>query len=156
MVRVTPRLLLLPVLAVSLAGCGGGGDDAKKAYVADASAICVNADSAFSRLKTPSAAADFAPFVRDTIAIAEKAQGDLSALTPPAGDKADLEKKVLQPFAKLVQDGKAFGDQVEAAGTDQAKLLPLVSKRPTAAGIDLDYLRSYGLGTCADAIDKAG
>ncbi len=152
---MNPRALAVPVLALSLAACGGG-DDAKKAYVADASAICVNADSAFSKLKTPAAPAEFAPFVRDTVAIAEKAQADLSALTPPADDKADLQSKVLDPFATLVQDGKAFQTKVEAAGADQAKLLPLLSQRPTAAGIDLDYLKSYGLRTCADAIDKAG
>ena len=152
---MTPRLLALPLLALVLTACGGG-EDEKAAYVDSATAVCEKADADFTDLAQPTAPADFAPFVADTVAIAEQAQGELRALTPPEDDRADLERKVLDPFAQLVEDGKAFQEKVEAAGTDQTQLLPLLSQRPTSEGVDLEYLRTYGLESCADAISQAG
>jgi hypothetical protein len=71
-------------------------------------------------------------------------------------DEAELREKVLDPFAEVVEQGKAFAGDVEAAGTDQAALLALISQRPSAAAVDTEYLRTYGLPTCADAIEQAG
>ena len=45
---------------------------------------------------------------------------------------------------------------MRAAGTDQAKLLSLLSQRPTAEGIDVEFLRGYGLSSCAEAVELAG
>lgn len=151
-------LLVLPATALVLTGCSGSGDGGagKAAYVDQASAVCATADAAFAALAQPRAAADFAPFVEETLTIAERAQTGLAALTPPADARADLESRVLVPFAGLVEQGRAFADKVDAAGADQAALLPLLAQRPTSAGVDLDYLRQYGLESCADAISKAG
>jgi Tfp pilus assembly protein PilP len=153
---VTRRpLLLLPALTLLLAvsGCGDDGADAKAAYVDQATAVCERAQSEFTSLPQPAAATDVAPFADETVSIAERAQRELAALTPPEDDRAELEQKVLDPFADLVGEAQAFADQVKAAGTDQAKLLPLLSSRPTTGDIDLEFLRSYGLETCAEAID---
>lgn len=73
-------------------------------------------------------------------------------MTPPAEDAQALRTKVLGPFAALVEQGRAYAAKVTAAG-DGAKLLPRLAEQPTAEGIDLGYLRSYGLGTRADVID---
>jgi len=154
---VTRRpLLLLTALSLVLVttGCGGEDDvDAKQAYVDQATAVCERAQSAFTALPQPSSAAAFAPFADETVSIAERAQGELAELTPPEADRAELETKVLDPFSDLVGEAEAFAEQVKAAGTDQAKLLPLLSTRPTTGDIDLEFLRSYGLETCAEAID---
>lgn len=82
----------------------------------------------------------------------QKAQGELASLTPPDQDRAELETRVLNPFAALVTEAEGFVEKVKAAGQDEAQLIALISKRPDASKIDLTYLRSYGLGTCADAI----
>lgn len=155
---MTPRLLAVPLLLLAATGCGGddAAADAKRSYVERADAVCREADADFTALPQPTTPAGFAPFVSQTLAIAERAQGELDALTPPEQDAAELRSKVLDPFAALVEQGGAFAAKVQAAGTDEAKLLPLLGERPTAAGIDLDYLRSYGLESCADAIDQAG
>ena len=161
---MTRRTLLVPALLIALSGCSGGGDtdegpsaeQVKKAYVEQASAVCTKADADFTALPQPATPEAFAPYVEKTVGIAATAQAELSALTPPEPDRAELESRVLSPFAALVADGRAYAQKVRAAGTDQAKLLPLLSQRPTPAGIDLEHLRSYGLGVCADAIAKAG
>lgn len=147
-------LLVLPVLLV--AACGGGGDEeAKETYIADASAVCEKAQQESEGLTTPTTAEGIRPFVDRSLAIAQAAQRDLAALTPPEDDADELRSKVLDPFAALVREGEAYAAKVAAAGTDSAKLLPLVAEQPSAEGIDLEYLRSYGLGVCADVIDTS-
>lgn len=162
---MTSRLLAAPLtaLVLVLSACGGGGDaeppkvDPKEAYVEQASEICTSADEEIAGLGgTPTVPAEFGPYVEKTVGIAERAQSHLASLTPPEEDRADLESKVLTPFAELVEQGRAWSAQVKAAGTDEAALLGLLASRPTSAGIDKDYLRQYGLTSCADAVSKVG
>jgi hypothetical protein len=165
--RARPAPLTAPIVAVVLAlsACSGGGDgaaapeevDPKQAYVEQASEICTSADEQFAALgPTPATPAEFGPYVEQTVGIAGEAQTELAALTPPEDDRADLESKVLTPFAELVEQGRAWSQRVTAAGTDQAALLALLGSRPTSAAIDKDYLRKYGLTSCADAVAKVG
>jgi len=154
---VTLPLPVLAVLALGLAACSGGGDeDAKATYVEQASAVCDETSTDFSALTQPTAPAELGPFVDQTLAIAERAQTGLAALTPPEDDRAELDRRVLVPFAALVDEGRAYAADVEAAGINPAALLPLLGQRPSVEGIDLDYLREYGLENCADAISQAG
>ncbi len=156
------RLLLLPAAVLALTACSGGGsaeDDAaavKAAYVQQASAVCDRAAKERDALPPPAGAADFAPYVRSLVGIASRAEGELAALTPPEPDRAALQSKLLDPLKKSVDDGEAFATKVEAAGGDQAKLAGLLGEAPTAAGIDLDYLRGYGLNSCVAAISTTG
>jgi hypothetical protein len=161
---MTRRPRLLPVLLVlALSGCSGNGEggageevDPKQVFVERASEICTEADEQFHALPQPTTPEQFGPYVDQTMTIAEQAQDELSALTPPEQDRAELERKVLEPFATLVQDGRAFAEQVAAAGTDEGTLLALLAQRPTSAGIDKEFLTSYGLPACADAISQVG
>ncbi len=145
-------LAVLPLLLLTACGGGGGGDDPKAAYVAQATKVCEVAKTDADALPRPTGATDLKAFVDNTVAIAKRAQGELAALTPPEPDAAELTSKVLNPYAELVTAGEAYAKKVDAAGSDQAKLLPLLAARPTPDKIDLEYLRSYGLGVCADAI----
>ena len=158
-------MLLLPVLVLGLAACGSdepSGPDPKAAYLEQAAAICDGAEKELGALMAPGSPAGFGPYAEATVAIAEKAQKELAALTLPEKDRAAPQSKVLDPFAAVIVEGKAFVGKafvgkafvgkVKAAGSDQAQLLPLLSQVPTTDGIDKDYLRSYGLGGCADAI----
>lgn len=163
---MTSRRLAAPLtaLVLALSACSGGGDepaaqeevDPKEAYVEQASDVCTTADDQFAGLTAPATPEEFGPFVSRTVEIAEQAQTDLAELAPPQEDRADLESKVLTPFAELVEQGKAWSAQVQAAGTDQAALLPLLGARPTSDGIDKEFLREYGLTSCADAVSKVG
>ncbi len=155
----------LTALVLALSACsGGGGDgaaapeevDPKQAYVEQASEICASADEDFAALTPPTTPDQFSPYVQESVGIADRAQSQLAALTPPEQDRAELESKVLTPFAELVEQGRAWSAKVTAAGTDQAALLPLLNERPTSTGIDKEYLREYGLEACADAVSKVG
>lgn len=147
------RRALLLSTALLLTACGGG-DDEKAAFVADAAAVCEKAAADTKALKAPAAPAEFAPYADDIVRIAKQAQADLAKLTPPEADEADLRTKVLEPFADVVVEGEAFAKKVRAAGPDQAKLLPLLGQVPDSGDVDLEYLRDYGLGTCADVISQ--
>lgn len=160
-----PSLLAASLTAVVLAlsACSGGDEaaapeevDPRRAYVEQASEICTSADEDFAALTPPTTPDQFGPFVSETVGIADRAQSQLAALTPPERDRADLESKVLTPFAELVEQGRAWSAQVAAAGTDEAALLPLLGQRPTSTGIDKEFLREYGLTSCADAVSKVG
>ncbi len=163
---MTSRLLApLTALVLALSACSdGGGDgaaappevDPKEAYVEQASEICTAADEDFAALTQPTTPEQFGPYAEQVVGIADRAQTQLADLEPPQEDRADLESRVLTPFAELVEQGRAWSAQVTAAGTDQAALLGLLGSRPTSAGIDKQYLREYGLTSCADAISKAG
>jgi hypothetical protein len=154
--RRAPVLCTLLSTAVLLSGCGGDEVDPKVAYVEQATGICDEAQRAFEALQTPTTPEGFAPYANELVGILETAQTELSGLTPPPDDEAELKSKVLDPFADVVEQGKAFAGEVEAAGTDQNKLLALLPQRPSAAAVDKKFLREYGLPACADAIEQAG
>ena len=154
--RRAPVLCALLSTAALLTACGGDEVDPKVAYVEQATGVCDEAQRAFEALPTPTTPQGFAPYADELVGILETAQTELSGLTPPEEDEAELRSRVLDPFADVVEEGKAFAADVEAAGTDQAALLGLLAERPSAAGVDTEYLREYGLPTCADAIEAAG
>ena len=163
---MTSRALAAPLaaLVLLLSSCSGGDDaaapeevDPKQAYVEQVTEICSSADEEFVALGgTPTTPEEYGPYVQESVGIADRASSQLGELTPPEADRADLESKVLTPLAELVAQGKAWSAQVTAAGTDQAALLGLLGSRPTSAGIDKEYLREYGLTSCADAVSKLG
>ncbi|MDQ3611853.1 MAG: hypothetical protein M4D85_09675 [Actinomycetota bacterium] len=143
-------LLVLPALALVLSACGG---DPKEDFVEDATAICRQARTDVAAIPAPTSAAGFASFAEQLVTIGTKAQEDLAALTPPEEDRAELQTRVLDPFAVLVEEGRVFTDKLKAAGSDGAKISALIAERPTTGDIDLEYLRNYGLPDCADSLD---
>lgn len=146
------RRALLLSTALLLTACGG--DDGKAEFVKQATAVCERAAQESGALKAPTAPAQFAPYADQLVRIAEQAQQDLEALELPEADRDELRTRVLEPFADVVAAGQAFAAKVRAAGGNQAKLLPLLSQIPDSGEVDLDYLRGYGLDTCADVISR--
>jgi len=147
------RRALLLSTALLLTACGGGEDD-KAAFVEAATAVCEKASTDSKALKPPASPAEFAPYAESIVQIAEQVQQDLETLELPEADREDLESRVIEPFADVVAEGQAFAEKVKAAGEDQGKLLPLLNQVPDSGEVDLEYLREYGLETCADVISQ--
>ncbi|HUR51832.1 MAG TPA: hypothetical protein VMZ11_06900 [Mycobacteriales bacterium] len=152
-----PLTLVLPVLL--LAACGGGGSGlAKSDYVAKAEAVCKDANTQANALSPPSTPAGFQDLVEKTVRIFETATDKLEALDPPKDDKAELQKKVIEPLDKQVVEAKKFLADVKAAvkKNDQKELGRLLQNPPTQAKADLDWMRSYGFKECVEAAKTDG
>lgn len=147
-----PAPLVMTVLV--LAACGGG-EDAKAEYVEQASAVCSDAKAQLDAEERPAAVEGFAPYVDRVVEIAEQAEGKLLALEPPEDDKAELEQKLLDPLSAQVEEGRQYAAKVEDAGTDSAKLLPLLSQIPDTGDIDLAFVEQYGLKACTELIPES-
>ena len=147
--------LLLPAAVLALAACGGGGEEERAEYVEQASAICSDAKAQLEAEQRPTAPAGFSPYVDRVVEIAEETEGKLLALEPPEDDRADLESKLLEPLSAQVEQGREFAAKVKEAGTDNAKLLPLLSQIPGTGDIDLAYVEEYGLSACTELIPES-
>jgi hypothetical protein len=147
--------LALPVLL--LAACGGS-DLSKADYLSKAEAVCKDANTRIDGIAAPSTPASFESFIRSTIEIAEKATKDLNALDAPSDDKADLEKKFIDPLESQVSEGKEFLDKVKAAvaTNDQAELGKLLQDPPISTQADLDWMRTYGFKECVESAETDG
>lgn len=145
-------LLLVPFLL--LPGCGGDDSDPKAEFVAAAEAICAEARADVEANTQPTDLAALDDYVDAIVRVLEQAEADLSALTLPEDDAAELEAKLLGPLEADVKVAQGFAAEVRAAGGNGVKLLPLLSKRPKTT-VDVAFARSYGLGSCADAAEAA-
>lgn len=152
----------LVVLVLLVAACGGssggaGKTDEKAAYVAKAEAVCskANAQLADAKKAQPTAVAGIPPYVHKILDIARSTLSDLTALTPPSKDSAEVKAKLLDPLGQQLADGTTFSAQVDAAAKagDNAKLTQLVFNPPTKTRVDLAWMRSYGFSACVKAAD---
>ena len=146
---------------VLIAACGGSDDDqvssglSKAQYLVKTEAICATLNKDVDALPRPLSGAALAAFVEGTLRIVEEATSEIKALEPPAGDKAELEAKVLDPLDLRLTAGKAYLVEVKAAAAkkDQAALGRLIVN-PPASTADLTWMRSYGFRTCVEAAAK--
>lgn len=146
--------LLLPAAVLLLAACGGG-EEERAAYVEQASAVCSDAQAQLAAEQRPTAVEDFSPYVDRVVEIAEEAEAELRALEPPEDDREQLEARLLDPLSAQVEEGREFAAKVEAAGSDQAQLLPLLGQIPGTGDIDLAYVEEYGLSACTELIPES-
>jgi len=154
-----PRAVLPLLTALVLGGCtggaspAGGGPDPKPAYVARVSALCDKVKADADALPRPATAEAVAPFADALVAIAGRTSDALATIEPPPADRDELRAKVIDPFAALVADGRAYAAKVRAAGSDSTRLLQLLGERPGTGALDVAFLRSYGLSSCANALN---
>jgi hypothetical protein len=161
-----PTAALLAALA--LGGCGGGDDTPAKIaskgdFIAAADKICVERDTASSKLAGVGSDADLARLSGQLAAIYDKAISDLKAVSLPPGNARAGARKYVQATAAMLEPVK----RMEAAST---KLEAAVkSKRATdlkAAGEQLQTsvntvqvlgevadqaARDYGMQNCGQA-----
>jgi len=153
------------VLLLLVAACGGGSSGSKTGsdkadYLAKAEAVCMtsNADLETAKKTLPPDSAAIPAYVHKLVDIARKDVTDLSALTPPQADAADIEAKVIAPLKAQLADGDAFATSVDAAAAakNNAKLTDLILHPPTKTRVDVAFMKSYGYKQCVKAADTGG
>ena len=177
---VVPRLIsAVPVLlaVVVVGGCAGGGGDpadaappitvepigrqstttvdpAKGPYVAAVNAICVEAGKQAAALPRPKEPTQVVDYLRQVQTLTLKFNAQIEALTPPAADRARIQKELLdanrtqaEVLARAIPEveaAMASGDPMTAFNTGvrvQDELYTLVRAQ-------MAFLRSYGLTDC--------
>jgi hypothetical protein len=137
------------------AGCGGGGEGerlSKQEYIAQADAICADANEDLDALATPQTNAEAADVTEDAIAISERQLESLRALRPPEADEATLNEAY-----DLLDQQLALGRELVDAlrANDEAKGRELLDQ---GAGLNdqADAIaQEYGLQVCgADEDDE--
>jgi len=149
------RIVLLVVLGLSAAGCGGGGSDAPAAlskadYVKQADAICTTATTTLQGLTAPKNAAELGPYLTRSVGTAKTATDALDRLPAPAADAADLKAKFTGPLAGQVAAVQKLIPQYEAAAkAPDPKTALAAVPRPDIPRPDTAYVTSYGMPGCA-------
>ena len=149
------------VLVLLVAACGGssGGDkaDPKADYLTKAEAVCAKANTEIAAAKknTPAGIAEVPPYVHKLLDLAKQTLEDLTLLSPPSGDAAQVKAKLLDPLGQQFADGQSFAAKVDAAAAknDSATLTQLVFNPPTKTRVDIPWMQSYGFKECVTATD---
>lgn len=155
------RSALVLVPALLLTACGGGGDSAyaqqKKAYLAKANAVCAKGVQARKAAGTPSSVVAIPGYVQSVVLQAADLVAELDALDPPPRDAQEIQNKVILPLRRQVAEGQDYAKKVrQAAAKDPNSVLALLGQAPTQVQADVGFLKSYGLTTCAQAVDVSG
>ena len=152
------------VLVLLVAACGGssGGDsgDPKADYLGKAEAICAKANTQIDAAKknTPAGTAEVPAYVHKLLDLAKQTLEDLSLLSPPKADAAQVKAKLIDPLTQQYADGQTFAGKVDeaAAKNDTQTLTQLVFNPPTKTRVDVAWMKSYGFKECVTAADTGG
>ncbi|MDX6196946.1 MAG: hypothetical protein QOJ79_97 [Actinomycetota bacterium] len=152
------RALVLVLLVAACGGSSGGGSgDPKAAYLSKAEAICAKANTQIADAKKspPAGIADVPPYVHKLLDLAKQTLDDLSLLSPPSGDVAEVKAKLLDPLGQQFADGQSFAAKVDAAAAknDSQTLSQLVFNPPTKTRVDIAWMKSYGFKDCVTTTD---
>jgi hypothetical protein len=82
--------LLVAIVLVALAGCGGGKDAQHKAFASSLNAICRDDDAKLRRLTEPTTAAEIPPYVNGAIAVIQDEARRIGRLKAPSDQKANV------------------------------------------------------------------
>ena len=149
------RALVLLLLVAACGGSGGKAVSPKAAYLAKAEALCVkaNADVATAKKQQPTDIAAVPTYVHSLVDLAKQTLQEITALTPPSADSADVTTKLLTPLAQQLADAEGFAAKIDAAAAkhDTQQLTSLVFNPPTATRVDLTWMRTYGFKACVTA-----
>jgi hypothetical protein len=151
------------VLVLLVAACGGGSPgngNAKTDYLKKAEAVCAKANTEIDAAKknTPTGTDGVPAYVHKLLDLAKQTLDDLSSLSPPSADAADVKAKLIDPLTQQYTDGQTFAGKVDqaAAKNDTATLTQLVFNPPTKTRVDVAWMKSYGFKACVTAADTGG
>ena len=142
------RLLVIPLLAVAAAGCGGGDDRlTREEFASRANAICQDFEQRISDLDEPQNIGDVEDFADDAAEIAADGRDELADLNPPEELEEDYDR-LLESLDEAIDDIGRLGDA--AADGDEAEVQE-IAEEGEAKDEESDKLaRELGLDDCAE------
>jgi hypothetical protein len=154
------RALVLVLLAAACGGSSGDSGNPKDDYLQKAEAICAkaNTDIDAARKNIPASTQEVPAYVHKLLDLAKQTLEDLSLLSPPKDDAADVKAKLIDPLTQQYADGQTFAGKVDeaAAKNDNQTLTQLVLNPPTKTRVDVAWMKSYGFKNCVTAADTGG
>jgi hypothetical protein len=108
------------IIALAVAGCGGGKDSAHKAFASQLDAICKDENAKLGKLKVPQKASDIPAYVSGAVPIVQNESTRVGALSAPADQKANVTQaesllgkqvSVAQQMSGLAASGDTAGIQ---------------------------------------------
>src|SRR3954447_17006589 len=112
------RALVLVLLVAACGGSSGGAKGNPKAdYLSKAEAICAKANTQIDAAKrnTPAGTDGVPAYVHKLLDLAKQTLDDLSVLSPPSSDAAEVKTKLLDPLTQQYADGQTFAGKVDEA-----------------------------------------
>lgn len=137
-------------LAGVAAGCGGGGGGdrlSKEEYIAQADAICKQANEEIDALGEPATLEEIVTLAASAIKIQEESLAELRALKPPEEDEATLNEAY-----DLVEQQVEVGKQVKAAAEagDMETIETLIAENDPLDEQADQIALDYGLTECGN------
>ena len=138
-------------VALAAAGCGagdGGGDRlTKEEYIAQADAICKQANEEIDALGEPATLEEIVTLAASAIEIQEESLAELRALKPPEEDEATLNEAY-----DLVEQQVEVGKQVKAAAEagDMETIQTLIAENDPLDEQADQIALDYGLTECGN------
>jgi hypothetical protein len=147
-VRAPLTTILAVAVAVTAAGCGGGGDDrlSQKELQTQANAICEKYDNKIQALGSPSSPEEVSGFVDQVIPLLQQGVAELRALKPPADIEDDYDR-MLDETEKAVPAARKLADAAEK--NDAAALQEALAAARKADEASDEIATKLGLTGCA-------
>ena len=142
------RLLLISLVALAAAGCGGGDDRlTREEFVQQANDVCREFDRKIDELGAPQTIGEIEDFADESAEIARDGRDELADLAPPETLEDDYDRLV-EMLDQAIADIERVGDA--AADGDEAEVQRIVQEA-SERDADSDRLaRELGLAGCAE------
>jgi hypothetical protein len=142
------RLLLVPLAALVLAGCGGGGRAplSRADFVKRANASCLDYNARISALKAPADVSEVPAYIDRATRRLEDHRARLAGLEPPKAAKADYDR-----LLAVVDQTRAVAAELKAAARkgDAGAIAAASSRGRTLDGRERALAKRLGLTQCA-------
>ena len=157
------RLITLALSTLTMTACAGGSTTASdkstpsqtptatlsptEDYIAKAEALCADATGRMASLASPTTPAEYVASREQSAEITRGVVTGLDRLTPPAADRARVEKSFLVPLRSIAQSMEASLPKIRAAapkGLAAMQALPV----PPVVKADITDMKAYGFYNC--------
>jgi hypothetical protein len=134
------------VVALALAGCGGGKDSAHKAFANSLNTICKEDNAKLAKIKSPGTATQIPAYVQAAIPIIQDEATRLAKVSTPADQKANLTAAtgILAQQITAAQQMSAA-----AASGDTAKVQSIIKQNSGLHGQGQKLAKKIGASECA-------